>query len=102
MKAKAASFAGAALLTVASMPAPALFSSTAGALMERRLKLSAVAPPRPATCAVRFACGMPTSVTAFAKVTLGVLITVTPSAPAVAEPMLTPVVDPEAPPARMA
>ena len=32
LKAKAASFAGAALFTVASMPAPALFRSTAGVL----------------------------------------------------------------------
>ncbi len=37
LKAKAASFAAAALLTVASIPAPALLSSTAGVLTERRL-----------------------------------------------------------------
>jgi hypothetical protein len=41
---------------------------------------------------------MPTSVTALAKVTVGVLITVVPPAPAVAEPMLTTVLEPEAPP----
>jgi hypothetical protein len=41
---------------------------------------------------------MPTSVTALAKVTVGVLTTVVPPAPAVAEPMLTTVVDPDAPP----
>jgi hypothetical protein len=37
-------------------------------------------------------------VTALAKVTVGVLITVVPPAPAVADPMLTTVVDPAAPP----
>ncbi len=37
LKAKAASFAAAALLTVASMPAPALFRSTAVVLTESRL-----------------------------------------------------------------
>jgi hypothetical protein len=37
LKAKAASFAGAALFTVASIPAPALFSSTAGVFTESRL-----------------------------------------------------------------
>ena len=60
LKAKAASFPAAALLTVASIPAPALFNSTAGVFIDRRLKLSAVAPPRPKSCAVRLACGMPT------------------------------------------
>lgn len=37
LKAKAASFAGAALFTVASMPAPALFKRTAGVFTESRL-----------------------------------------------------------------
>ena len=41
---------------------------------------------------------MPTCVTALAKVTVGVFTTVVPPAPAVAEPMLTTVVDPDAPP----
>jgi hypothetical protein len=41
---------------------------------------------------------MPTCVTALAKVTVGVLITVMPPAPPVAEPMLTTVFDPDAPP----
>ena len=44
---------------------------------------------------------MPTCVTALAKVTVGVLMTVVPPAPAVAEPMFTTVVDPEAPPVPM-
>jgi hypothetical protein len=39
---------------------------------------------------------MPTCATALAKVTVGVLMTVVPPAPAVAEPMLTTVVDPDA------
>ena len=37
LKAKAASFPAAALLTVASIPEPALFSSTAGVLTDIRL-----------------------------------------------------------------
>ena len=37
LKAKLASLAGAALLTVASIPAPALFRGTAGVLTESRL-----------------------------------------------------------------
>ena len=41
---------------------------------------------------------MPTCVTALAKVTVGVFTTVVPPDPAVAEPMFTTVVDPEAPP----
>ena len=69
----------------ASIPAPALLSSTAGVLSESPFQASATAPPRPSSSAVRFACGMPTTVTPFAKVTVGV--TVTPSAPGVAEPM---------------
>ena len=88
----------AALLTVASMPAPALFSSTAGVLTESRFQASATAPPSPSSSAVRLACGMPTTVTPLAKVTVGVLITVAPSAPGVAEPMLTTVSEPAAPP----
>lgn len=44
---------------------------------------------------------MPTCVTLFAKVTVGVLMTVVPPAPAVAEPMFTTVVDPDAPPVPM-
>ena len=41
---------------------------------------------------------MPTCVTALAKVTVGVFTTVVPPAPAVAEPMLTTVFYPDAPP----
>jgi hypothetical protein len=41
---------------------------------------------------------MPTCVTALAKVTVGVFTTVLPPAPAEAEPMLTTVVEPDAPP----
>ncbi|PTX40330.1 hypothetical protein C8N34_1357 [Gemmobacter caeni] len=41
---------------------------------------------------------MQTCVTVLAKVTVGVLTTVVPPAPAVAEPMFTTVVEPEAPP----
>lgn len=41
---------------------------------------------------------MPTWVTALAKVTVGVLTTVVPPEPPVAEPALTTVVDPETPP----
>ena len=98
LKLRLASLPAALLLSVRSIEAPALFMRTAGALIERRLVASAAAPPRPSSCAVRFACGMPTWVTALAKVTVGVLTTVVPPAPAVAEPMLTTVVEPEAPP----
>ena len=41
---------------------------------------------------------MPTCVTALAKVMVGVFTTVVPPAPAVADPILMTVVDPEAPP----
>ena len=41
---------------------------------------------------------MPTAVTALANVTVGVFTTVVPPAPAVADPMLTTVFDPDAPP----
>jgi len=44
---------------------------------------------------------MPTCVTLLAKVTIGVLITVVPPAPDVAEPMFTTVFDPDAPPVPM-
>ena len=98
LKAKAASLPAAALLTVASIPAPALFSSTAGVLTESRFQASATAPPSPSSSAVRLAWGMPTTVTPLAKVTVGVLITVAPSAPGVSEPMLTTVSEPGAPP----
>ena len=98
LKAKAASLAAAALLTVTSIPAPALFRRTAGAFSDRRLVASAVAPPRPSNWAVRLACGIPTAVTALANVTVGVFTTVVPPAPDVAEPMLTTVFDPDAPP----
>lgn len=47
---------------------------------------------------MRFAWGIPTCVTALAKVTVGVFTTVVPPAPAVADPILTTVVDPAAPP----
>jgi hypothetical protein len=47
LKANAASFAGAPLLTVASIPAPALLRSTAGVLTESRFQASATAPPEP-------------------------------------------------------
>lgn len=67
LKAKAASFAGAALFTVASIPAPALFSSTAGVWTESPLKPSAVALPSPSSSAVRFVCGMSTCATSLAK-----------------------------------
>ena len=93
-----ASFAGAALLTVASIELPALFSSTAGVLTDSRFQASGTAPPSPSSSAVRLACGMPTMVTPLAKVTVGVLTTVAPSAPGVAEPMLTMVSEPATPP----
>jgi len=85
LKAKVASFPAAALLTVASLPAPALFSSTAGVFIDSQLVLSAVALPRPKSCAVKLAWGMPTCVTALAKVTVGVLTTVVPPAPGAVE-----------------
>ena len=98
LNAMAASLAAAALFTVASMLVPALFSKIAGVFTDNRLVTSAVAPPIPAYSVVKLACGMPTAVTVLAKVTVGVLTTVDPSAPAVADPMLTTVVDPDTPP----
>ena len=46
----------------------------------------------------RLACGITTYVTALAKVTVGVLTTVLPPEPALAEPIFTTVLDPDAPP----
>jgi hypothetical protein len=46
----------------------------------------------------RLVCGITTYVTALAKVTVGVLTTVLPPAPALAEPIFTTVLDPDAPP----
>jgi hypothetical protein len=51
LKAKAASLPAAALLTVASIPAPALFSSTAGVFTDSRFEASATAPPSPSSSA---------------------------------------------------
>jgi hypothetical protein len=47
LKANAASLPAAFLLTVASTPAPAWFSRTAGVLTESRFQASATAPPSP-------------------------------------------------------
>ena len=66
-------------------------------MIESRFQESATAPPSPSSSAVRLACGMPTCATPLAKVTVGVLITIVPSAPGVSEPMLTTVFDPPAP-----
>jgi hypothetical protein len=45
LKAKAESFPAAALLTVASIPPPALLNKSAGVMSDRRLELSAVPSP---------------------------------------------------------
>ena len=66
--------------------------------MDRLSRLLGRHPDSLKTEAVRLAWGMPTCVTALEKVMVGVFTTVVPPAPAVAEPMLTTVVDPDAPP----
>lgn len=97
-RARLASFPAAALLIVASCDPPALFSSVAAALTLNRFEASGEAPPRPKPRAVTFAAAAPIAVTLEAKVTVGVLMIVLPSAPAVVEPRLITVVDPAAPP----
>jgi len=97
-RARLASFPAAALLIVASCDPPALFRSVAAALILNRFEASGEAPPRPKPSAVTFAAAAPIAVTLAAKVTVGVLMIVLPSAPAVVEPKLMTVVDPAAPP----
>ena len=86
------------LLNVMSMPVPALFSRTAGVLIDSRLVASAVAPPIPIRRTDKFAAAAAIAVTNAEKVTVGEFMTNVPREPAAAEPMLIPVVDPESPP----
>ena len=65
---------------------------------DKRLVASGVAPPRPSLSAVTDAAGAEMLVTLAAKLTLGELITVVPSAPITLDPILTTVVEPLIPP----